>query len=195
MRIRPAELELIRAGSVDLAFRRWDRPRVLVGTRMRNPIGLVEVTSVDVVEPGSITDRDARRAGNDSRNELLAMLESRPGRDVYRVGLRFAGDDPRVALRTTARLSAADRDALAGWLERLDGASRHGAWTRATLELIAANPEVRAPDLAEQLGLETVVFKRNVRKLKERGLTESLPVGYRISPRGKALLSHLRRIS
>ena len=29
-------------------------------------------------------------------------------------------------------------------------------------------------------------FKRNVRKLKELGLTESLEVGYRLSPRGEA---------
>ena len=30
------------------------------------------------------------------------------------------------------------------------------------------------------------MFKRDVRKLKELGLTESLPVGYRLSPRGRA---------
>ena len=29
-------------------------------------------------------------------------------------------------------------------------------------------------------------FKRDVRRLKELGLTESLPVGYRLSPRGEA---------
>jgi len=32
-------------------------------------------------------------------------------------------------------------------------------------------------------------FKANVRKLKALGLTESLEVGYRLSPRGEALLS------
>ena len=54
------------------------------------------------------------------------------------------------------------------------------------LELIAANPDVRAPELAARLGRETLAFKRDVRKLKELGLTESLPVGYRLSPRGRA---------
>jgi hypothetical protein len=53
------------------------------------------------------------------------------------------------------------------------------------LKLIADRPEVRAPDLAASLGLETLVFKRDVRKLKALGLTESLTVGYRISPRGQ----------
>jgi hypothetical protein len=34
-------------------------------------------------------------------------------------------------------------------------------------------------------------FKRLVRKLKELGLTESLTVGYRLSPRGRALFERL----
>jgi hypothetical protein len=41
------------------------------------------------------------------------------------------------------------------------------------------------------VGREKLPFKRDVRKLKELGLTESLPVGYRISPRGRALLRRL----
>ncbi|HEY7447932.1 MAG TPA: hypothetical protein VH702_07265 [Vicinamibacterales bacterium] len=34
-------------------------------------------------------------------------------------------------------------------------------------------------------------FKRDVRKLKALGLTESLEIGYRISARGRAVLQHL----
>ena len=34
------------------------------------------------------------------------------------------------------------------------------------------------------------LFKQNVRKLKERGLTESLDIGYRLSARGAAVLDH-----
>ena len=56
------------------------------------------------------------------------------------------------------------------------------------LRLIAEKPGVRAPDLAASLGRETLPFKRDVRKLKELGLTRSLPVGYEISPRGRAYL-------
>jgi hypothetical protein len=40
--------------------------------------------------------------------------------------------------------------------------------------------------------LETQAFKTDVRKLKGLGLTESLEVGYRLSPRGVALLAALR---
>ena len=40
-------------------------------------------------------------------------------------------------------------------------------------------------------GRERLAFKGDVRKLKEPGLTESLEVGYRLSPRGRALLEWL----
>ncbi|MFD7005114.1 hypothetical protein [Rhodococcus jostii] len=54
---------------------------------------------------------------------------------------------------------------------------------------VADNPGRRAPDLAASLGRETEPFKRDVRKLKNLGLTHSLDVGYRISPRGAAYLA------
>jgi uncharacterized protein with von Willebrand factor type A (vWA) domain len=73
-------------------------------------------------------------------------------------------------------------------LARLDRASRHGAWTRPTLQLIARRPAVRAGDLADELGRERLPFKADVRKLKNLGLTLSLDVGYRLSPRGEAYL-------
>jgi ribosomal protein S19E (S16A) len=50
---------------------------------------------------------------------------------------------------------------------------------------------VRAGDLAASAGRERHPFKTDVRKLKELGLTESLEVGYRLSPRGRALLERL----
>src|SRR5690348_3710355 len=100
MQIRPAELAAIRAGSIDTAFRRWDRPRLKVGTLMRTAIGLIEITSVDRVPPSSLTATDARRAGAPSlaalRDGLNRLHADRP---VYRIRLRYAGDDPRHALR------------------------------------------------------------------------------------------------
>ena len=192
MLLRRAVLEAIRDGRVDLAFRRWKRPRVLAGTRMRTALGLVEVIGVEVVERGAITEADARRAGHGSAGELLEMLDSRDEGEIYRVELRWAGADPRVELRERDDLSSEELDQIAARLERLDHASRRGPWTRTTLELIRDRPEVRAPDLAESLGLETQPFKRDVRKLKELGLTESLEIGYRLSPRGRAVLERRR---
>lgn len=185
MLIRPVELERIRAGEIDLAFRRWERPRVRVGTRMRTAIGLVEVTSLDRVR--SVTAADAARAGA-SRAELMRLMAAREPAPIWRIGLRYAGADPRIALRESAELSASDRAAVLDRLDRLDRCSRSGPWTRQVLRLIEANPARRAPDLAAMLGRETQAFKRDVRKLKELGLTESLDVGYRLSPRGAALV-------
>ena len=54
------------------------------------------------------------------------------------------------------------------------------------LDLIADNPQRRAPDLAELEGRDTAPFKIDVRKLKALGLTISHPVGYELSPRGIA---------
>jgi hypothetical protein len=190
VQMRPAELAAIRDGDVDVAFRRWDRPRVRVGTRMRTAVGLVEVTSVDRVPVRSLTAADARRAGAASLAALRQGLDRvHPDRPVYRIGLRYAGIDPRHALREAVP-DAAEIDAIVAWLDRLDRASPTGPWTRATLLLIDELPATRAPDLAQRMGRDTASFKQNVRKLKERGLTESLDIGYRLSARGAAVLDH-----
>jgi len=186
MLMRPAELEAIRAGEVDLAFRRWDRPRLRIGTQMRTLIGLVEVTSVDKVVVAAITEEEARRAGAVTRAELLARLDNRADRPVFRVGLRFAGPDPRIALRERAEMSEEEAAVVRSKLRRLDGSAR-GPWTMEILDRIGESPGTRAAELAEALGRELQSFKRDVRKLKELGLTESLETGYRLSPRGLAL--------
>jgi len=189
MMIRPAELEAIRRGEIDLAFRRWDRPRVKVGTRLRTGVGLIEVVGVEQVALSALRKQDAVRCGAGSLAALKQALAARADRPVFRVELRHAGADPRETLRETVPEAEEVATILAG-LDRLDASSSVGPWTRATLRIIDANPERRAPELAEELGRPTAEFKRDVRKLKERGLTESLAIGYRLSPRGEAVLDH-----
>lgn len=185
--MRPVELEAIRRGEVDLAFRRWDRPRVKVGTRLRTAVGVIEVTSVDQVAASSLRSADAQRCGASSLAALKTALAAKADRPVFRVGLRYAGADPRETLRDSVPDAGEVPGILAG-LDRLDASSAIGPWTRDTLRIIDQNPEVRAPELADRLGRPTAEFKRDVRKLKERGLTESLAIGYRLSPRGEAVL-------
>ncbi len=187
MMIRPAELAAIKAGTVDLAFRRWARPRVVVGTRMRTSVGLLEVTSVEQVSIASLRAEDARRAGAPSLTALKQALAVRSGDPAWRIGLAYAGPDPREALRASVP-DAAEIAAINARLDRLDASSSYGPWTRETLDLIDRNPTVRAPDLAAQVGRETADFKKDVRKLKELGLTESLAIGYLLSPRGEAVV-------
>jgi Mn-dependent DtxR family transcriptional regulator len=57
-----------------------------------------------------------------------------------------------------------------------------------TLKLIEERPGVVSTELAAALGQERFAFKDSVRKLKALGLTISLDVGYRLTPRGEAYL-------
>jgi hypothetical protein len=190
MLIKRAVLDRITAGQVTLAFRRWKRPTVRPGGRLRTAIGVLGIESVDRVSEAEIEEADAQRAGFASRAALLEDVSAHEG-DLYRISLRLAEEDPRKALRANGSLSKSERIALAERLDRFDRASRNGPWSRRTLELIAAYPGTAAGVLARELGVEHQAFKRNVRKLKELGLTESLDIGYRLSPRGRALLVQL----
>jgi hypothetical protein len=186
--ISPTTAAGIADGTVTLAFRRWDRPRMRPGSTQRTGAGVIRVDSVDEVDPATLTEDDALRSGIRSLAELRKLLDRRPSAHVYRMHVSLDGPDPRVALREQAELSDEDRRALDLRLDRWDAARADGPWTREVLRLIAENPGVRAPDLAASLSRETLPFKRDVRKLKELGLTCSLPVGYEISHRGRAYL-------
>jgi hypothetical protein len=157
---------------------------VKAGGTLRTRVGVLAIESVGVVDEDEVTDADARRAGAESREAVLR--EGPQERPLYRIEFRLAGPDPRIALRERADISPGERAEIDARLARLDATSRHGAWTRKVLKLIAERPGTRAPDLAASLGRETAPFKADVRKLKELGLTESLQIGYRLSPRGRA---------
>jgi hypothetical protein len=146
---------------------------------------------VTEVDPAAITEADARRAGFASLAALLRQLDRHGDGPVYRVDLHHAGADPREALRQADDLSEEELAGLRARLERLDRAARDGPWTVVTLELIGDRPGVRAADLAVAAGRERLPFKADVRKLKELGLTESLEVGYQLSPRGRVLLGRV----
>ena len=178
-------------GTVTLAFRRWRRPQARPGGRHRTPAGVLAVDAVEVVDPAAISEREARLPGAASRAELLRFLDRRGDGPVYRVAFHLAGPDPREALRRADDLPDGEWAKLSARLDRLDRASRHGPWTLQVLRLLGERPGVRAADLAGGLGRGRTAFKADVRKLKELGLTESLEVGYRLSPRGRALLGRL----
>src|SRR4051812_113606 len=131
MMIRPTELRAIQDGTIDLAFRRWDRPRVVVGTKMRTMVGLVEVTSVSPVEVVDLTEEDARRSGAPSLAQLLKALGQKADKPAWRIGVRHAGADPRAALRDAVP-TREEVAAVTARLERLDRSSSYGAWTRET---------------------------------------------------------------
>ena len=174
----------IAAGDVTLAFRRWATARVTAGSRQRNSLGVVEITSVDAID--SITDDEARAAGfRDAAKAMTAVDRISRGGTLFRIGVRYVGADPRHALRVDADLGPGE---LADLRRRLSGMDRGEPWTEAYLRLIAGSPGVVARELATRVGIERDRFKLRVRRLKDLGLTESLDVGYRISPRGQAVI-------
>jgi hypothetical protein len=184
-------LRAIERGEVTLAFRRWVRPAVRPGGTLRTAVGVVRFGEVTRLADRQIPEGDARAAGYASAADLLADLDTRDDGDIYRIEVEHAGDDPRIALREDADLTDDAWAQLSKSLGRLDAASTTGPWTAGVLRLIADRPAVRAADLARRLGQERDAFKLNVRKLKNLGLTESLEVGYRLSPRGVRVLARL----
>jgi hypothetical protein len=177
-------------GSITMAFRRWRRPQVVAGHQYRTGVGMVLAETVDVVQPADITLAQARDAGFPSVDALVGDLRGDPALPLYRIKFRpLEGEDPRAELAATAALTDADVETLTARLARMDAASKRGPWTRDVLEQIARQPGVVSTVLAGELDWERADFKAHVRRLKELGLTISLEVGYRISPRGAAYLA------
>jgi hypothetical protein len=186
MLFRRDALEGIARGEIDVAFRWWTRPTVKAGGTLQTAVGRLAIASVEPTTQSAVTVEDARRAGFATRAALLRAFPRKPGSRLYRIQFSLAGPDPRIALRNAAELSDDEVHHISTRLARMDAKQ---PWTRATLELIAAKPATRAGDLAQELGRERLPFKADVRKLKALGLTESLEVGYRLSPRGRAYLA------
>ena len=189
MLLRKETLEGIARGEIDVAFRWWTRPTVKAGGSLQTQVWRLAIRSVERTTLAGVTVEDARRAGFATKAALAKAFPRKPGSRLYRVEFALAGPDPRIALRERAELNDEEAETITARLQRMDRSSAIGPWTRSTLDLIAERPETRAGDLAEQLGQERLPFKANVRKLKALGLTESLEVGYRLSPRGRGYLA------
>ena len=175
-------------GRVHCTYRRWRVVRPKPGSRFTTAVGVVEVMAITPVDDATLTEADAYAAGFASLAALLRWL-SRPGEgELYRIDIRLAGPDPRIALRTTEHLSPADRADLTARLQRMDKVADQ-PWTHPVLEQISRRPGVVSTELAAEAGQDRAYYKLRVRRLKALGLTESLEVGYRLSPRGRAYLS------
>jgi hypothetical protein len=172
----------LRDGSITVTFRNWKRPQAKVGGRYRSGAGDLVVESIERIVSGAISDEDARRSG--STDAAALRREMRWDGDTVVLRIAFHREEP-TSPRSAPSL---DDEEIDRRLDRLDAASPTGPWTGATLGLIARKPAVRAGDLAAELGRERLPFKADVRKLKRLGLTESLDVGYRLSPRGRVYM-------
>ena len=179
-------LQGIAEGRVSLAFRRWRKNAPADGATLRTPVGVLSLDRVTVIDEGDITADDILRTGLST----AALRRSIAGEGtLLRIEVRLVGDDPRIALREHVP-SADELDVVVARLRRFDTAAA-SPWTRLYLWLIADQPAIVSRVLAPQVGCDVPAFKRRARQLKELGLTESLEVGYRLSPRGEQVLRHI----
>jgi len=183
-----ATLTGLTEGRVQCTYRRWRVVRPKPGSRFTTRAGVVEVTAITPVDDATLTEADAYAAGFATLAALRRWLGRRGEGELYRIDIRLAGPDPRIALRATEQLSPADLADLTVRLNRMDQAADR-PWTRSVLEQIERRPGVVSTELAAEAGHDRAYYKLRVRRLKALGLTESLEVGYRLSPRGRAYLA------
>jgi hypothetical protein len=187
--------EGIRSGDICCTVRIWQRPHVKVGGRYALGGGAIVVDKIRETRLDDITPALARRCGFESLVDLLKVAKHGPGERVFVIDFHYdgskAGARPAPA---TGAVSADEIAELVGRLEAMDRRSRIGPWTLATLRAIEARPGVLAAKLASSFGRPRDEFKRDVRKLKNLGLTFSLEIGYRLTPKGEALVSAITKL-
>jgi hypothetical protein len=86
-------LEAIKAGSIDLQFRRWSRPTVKPGGTLKTKVGLLRIGRIDEMRPEDVSDTEARRAGFADRaafDRWLATMKQGPL--FQRIEVTWAGE-------------------------------------------------------------------------------------------------------
>jgi len=190
MQFEPRLRQGLHAGTITVAFRRWRRAQAVAGHRYRTGAGLVLAESVEIISPDAIDPALAKAAGFADVPAALADLRGPDNLPLYCIRFRALHEpDPRDELANTAVLSDAEVADISRRLARMDASSKRGPWTAPVLEQIASHPAVSSEHLASALDWDRPDFKIHVRRLKALGLTISLDVGYRLSPRGVAYLA------
>lgn len=183
--------ERIRSGDVRCTVRIWQRPRVKVGGRYALGDGAVVVDRIHETRLDDVTPALARQCGFASLVDLLKTAKHGAGERVFVIDFHYDGKAKARLEPATQMVSAAELARVAERLDAMDRRAKGGPWTEATLRAIGARPGVPAAKLARSLGRPRDELKRDVRKLKNIGLTFSLEIGYRLTPKGEALLERL----
>jgi len=183
--------ERIRSGEITCTVRIWQRPHVKVGGRYSLGGGAIVVDEVHETRLDDITAALARRCGFPSLVDLVKTAKHGAGERVFVIDFHYDGKTGARPKPETGAVSAEELAELVQRLAAMDRRSKVGEWTLATLRAIEARPGVLAAKLARSLGRPRDEFKRDVRKLKTLGLTFSLEIGYRLTPKGEALLASL----
>ena len=86
-------LEQIKAGKVDLVFRRWSRPSVRAGGTLKTRVGLLSIGAITDMDPDDVTETDAQRAGFKDIADFREWLDTmKPGHLFQRIEVSYLGD-------------------------------------------------------------------------------------------------------
>ena len=177
----------ILAGTQTLTFRRWASPQAKLGGQYNiPPYGAIEVTKISETTLQSISLAEAQAAGFANIEALHKQLADNKEnkKTLFRIEFKYLSSE----LVNQPDRSLPDQGEIEAILKRI--ARMH--WAPRALTLIRDHEGTRAGDLAQEVGQDTPTFKRNVRKLKQLGLTISLETGYKLSPRGQIILEALQ---
>ena len=180
--------EAVASGRITVTFRLWKRLHAKVGGRYTVGSVVIEVDAIEMIPFHAVTTRDIKLAGASGREALRERAAHAGPIDddtlLYRIEFHVVGAKPNPAdapidVELVARVTKK--------LDAMDARSKIGAWTRATLGLIGEHEGTVSTELAARLNRPRMEFKADVRKLKALGLTESLEVGYRLTPLGRRI--------
>ena len=88
-------LEAIKAGRIDLQFRRWTRPSVKPGGTLKTRLGLLRIGRINDLRPEEVTEADARRAGFADLADFERWLKTmKQGPLFQRIEVSFDDDEP-----------------------------------------------------------------------------------------------------
>ena len=86
-------LEEIKAGKVDLVFRRWCRPSVKAGGTLKTKVGLLRIGAIDDMDPADVSEAEARRAGFRDVADFHRWLDTmKPGHLFQRIEVGYLGE-------------------------------------------------------------------------------------------------------
>ena len=86
-------LEEIKAGKVDLIFRRWSKPTVKAGGTLKTKVGLLSIKAIDDMSPDDVTEAEAQRAGFKDVADFRKWLDTmKPGHLFQRIEVGYLGE-------------------------------------------------------------------------------------------------------
>ncbi|HEV7344535.1 MAG TPA: hypothetical protein VGN60_02765 [Devosia sp.] len=90
MLLKAELLERIRAGEVDLVFRRWSRPSVKAGGTLKTKLGVLSIGAIDDMDPADVTEAEAKRAGFRDVADFRKWLDTmKPGHLFQRIEVSY----------------------------------------------------------------------------------------------------------